>query len=113
MSLIRLLLLLCALCAAGPSQALTVVQAKAIASGDNDERISALNAAVAQADAGLATFVQALLDDAVKVAGERAFIVRDGKASDAATGAATVLPDNAEDVVNNNRMRRELEAALA
>jgi urea transport system permease protein len=49
----------------------------------------------------------------VKVAGGKAFIVRDGKATDAATGAAATLPAGAEDVVNNNRMRRELEAALA
>jgi urea transport system permease protein len=40
-------------------------------------------------------------------------IVRDGKATDAATGAAATLPAGAEDVVNNNRVRRELEAALA
>jgi urea transport system permease protein len=57
--------------------------------------------------------LQALLADEVKVAGGKAFIVRDGKATDAATGAAATLPDDAEDVVNNNRMRRELEAALA
>ena len=112
-AVLRLLLLFVAMCAAGASHALTPAQAKAIAAGDNDERIAALNAAVAQGDAGLAAFAQALLDDAVKVSGERAFIVRDGKATDAASGAAAALPDGAEDVVNNNRMRRELESALA
>ena len=39
--------------------------------------------------------------------------MRDGKAVDARTGAATTLPDDAEDVVNSNRMRRALEGALA
>ena len=39
--------------------------------------------------------------------------MRDGQAFDAATGAAATLPEGAEDVVNNNRMRRELDAALA
>jgi urea transport system permease protein len=107
------LLMLAALCAAGPACALTAAEARAIAAGDNDERIAALNAAAAKGDAGLAAFVQALLGDAVKVSGERVFIVRDGKAVDAASGAPTALPDNAEDVVNNNRMRRELESALA
>jgi urea transport system permease protein len=110
---LRLLLLFVALGAAGASHALTAAQAKSIAAGDNDERIAALNAAVAQADTGVPAFVQALLDDAVKVSGEHVFVVRDGKAVDAATGAAAALPDNAEDVVNNNRMRRELESALA
>ena len=99
------------------SWALTAEEAGRIAAGDSDERISALNAAlnaaVATGDAALVPFVRALLDDEVKTAGGKAFIVRDGKAVEAATGAATSLPADAEDVVNNNRMRRELEAAVA
>ena len=42
----------------------------------------------ARGDDRLAAFVQALLDDEVKVAGDKVFIVHDGKASDAASGAA-------------------------
>jgi urea transport system permease protein len=95
------------------AQALTPEQALRIASGDNDARIAALNEAAAAGDAALVPFVQAMLADEVKVTAERAFIVRDGKAVDAATGAAATLPDNAEDVVNNNRMRREMQAVLA
>jgi urea transport system permease protein len=95
------------------AHALTPEQALHIAAGDSDDRIAALNEVAAAGDAALASFVQAILADEVKVAGERAFIVRDGKAVDAATGAAVTLPDNAEDVVNNNRMRREMESALA
>jgi len=93
--------------------ALTPEQALAIASGDNDSRIAALNAAVASGDARLAAFVQALLGDEVKVAGDKVFVVHDGQASDAASGAAATLPDGAEDVTNNNRTRGALEAALA
>src|SRR4051812_38609833 len=63
--------------------ALTPQQALAIAAGENDSRIEALNAAVARGDERLAAFVQALLDDEVKVAGDTVFIVHDGKASDA------------------------------
>ena len=88
-----------------PAWALTPEQALRIAAGDSDDRIAALNEVVAAADPALAAFVQALLADEVKVAGGKAFIVRDGKAVDAATGAAATLPDDAEDVVNNNRMR--------
>jgi urea transport system permease protein len=95
------------------AQALTPQQALRIAAGDSDDRIAALKEVAAAGDAALAFFVQAILADEVKVAGERAYIVRDGKAVDAATGAAATLPDNAEDVVNNNRMRREMESALA
>jgi urea transport system permease protein len=93
--------------------ALTADQALRIAQGESDARIAALNEVVVAADPALAAYVQALLADEVKVAGSKALIVRDGKATDAATGAATALPDGAEDVVNPNRVRRELEAALA
>jgi urea transport system permease protein len=96
-----------------PAWALTPEQAARIASGDSDDRIAALNEAVAAADAGLGPFLQALLADEVKVAGGKAYVVRDGKAVEAGTNAAAVLPDGAEDVINNNRMRREMESALA
>lgn len=95
------------------AHALTPDQAVRIVSGESDARIAALNEVVAAADPGLGPFVQAILADEVKLAGGKAFIVRDGKAVDAATGAAVALPEGTEDVVNNNRMRRELEAALA
>ncbi len=93
--------------------ALTPEQAGKIAAGDSDDRVAALAERVAAGDAALLPFVQAMLDDAVKTAGGKAFIVRDGKAVEAATGAAATLPADAEDVVNNNRMRRELEGAVA
>ncbi|WP_246099611.1 urea ABC transporter permease subunit UrtB [Methylibium rhizosphaerae] len=96
------------------AHALTPEQAFAIAGGDSDERIEALGKAVAAADERLPVLVQALLDDEVKVAGQRAYILKGEEVTDAASGAAVAkLPDDAEDVVNNNRMRRELEAALA
>jgi urea transport system permease protein len=98
---------------AGAAFALTPDQALRIAQGESDARIAALNEVVTAADPALAAYVQALLADEVKVSGGKAFIVRDGKASDAATGAAVALPAGAEDVVNPNRVRRELEGALA
>ena len=97
----------------GTAFALTPEQATRIAAGDGDARIAALDEAVAAGDAALVPFVRALLADEVKVAGGRAFVVRDGKVFDAASGAEAALPDGAEDVVNNNRMRRELEGVLA
>ncbi|MET0335239.1 MAG: urea ABC transporter permease subunit UrtB, partial [Rhizobacter sp.] len=95
------------------AHALTQEQAKAIAEGDSDERIAALNKAVADGAADLEPFVQALLDDAVKIAGDKVYVVRDDKAVDAATGATATLPDNAEDVVSNNRLKGGLRAAQA
>ena len=102
-----------ALLAAGSACALTPSQTLRIAEGESDERIAALNEVVLAADPALAAYVQALLADEVKLAGGRAFIVRDGKTTDAASGAVATLPDGAEDVVNPNRVRRELESALA
>ena len=56
------------------AEALTPEQAAKIAAGDSDDRIAALNAAVAAGDAGLVPFVQAMLADEVKVAGGKAYV---------------------------------------
>jgi urea transport system permease protein len=92
--------------------ALTPEVSLAIASGEVDARIAALNKAVIDADVTLATFVDQLLADEVKIAAGKVFLVKGDKTTDVA-GAAAKLPDGAEDVVNNNRMRSELEAAKA
>ncbi len=108
-------LLLCWLFAVLPfaSFALTPKQAGRIAAGESDERIAALNEAVAAADPAVGPLVRALLDDAVKTADGKAYIVRDGKAVEASSGQEAALPADAEDVVNNNRVRQEFQAALA
>ncbi len=93
--------------------ALTQADARALAAGDSDARLAALHRLLAAGDAALPAYLQALLDDAVKLGTDRVFVVRDDKAVDAATGEPAALPDHAEDVVNNNRMRREFDAALA
>src|SRR5207244_2256791 len=92
---------------------LTPEQALAMAAGDNDARIAAVAATAAAGDPELQAFVQAMLDGEVKVAGERVLVVQGDKVTDAATGAAARLPEGAEDVSNNNRMRGALEATLA
>ncbi|RYF18398.1 MAG: urea ABC transporter permease subunit UrtB [Comamonadaceae bacterium] len=111
--MLQRLLLLLALAGAGASQALTADEARALATGESDARIEALNQAVAAADDKTAAFIQALADDAVKVAGDKVFVVRDDKGFDPVTGAESAVPADAEDVVNNNRMRGELDTALA
>ena len=116
MSLRRLLALFLATVLLGvglPARALTPAQAVGIAVGDSDERLAALSQAAAEGAQGLGPFLQALLDDEVKVAGDRAFIVRGDTVTDAVTGAPATLPAEAEDVVNNNRMRGALQAARA
>ncbi|HLL13236.1 MAG TPA: urea ABC transporter permease subunit UrtB, partial [Rubrivivax sp.] len=97
-----------------PAFALTPAQALRIAQGESDDRIAALAEAVASADPALATYVQALLADEVKVANGKAYVTSNGKVVEAGSGVqVAALPDGAEDVINPNRVRRELEAALA
>ena len=62
---------------------------------------------------------QSLIDEAKRLQAlddSGQFFVKDGdteKAVDAVSGQPAKLPDDAEDVINNNRMRGELEAAMA
>ncbi|MES1164098.1 MAG: urea ABC transporter permease subunit UrtB, partial [Rhizobacter sp.] len=108
----RLLLLLAAT-AAFHAHALTPDEAKAIAIGEMDTRIEALNKAATTGDDKTAAFIQAMSDDAVKFTADKVFVIKDDKAFDPVTGAEQKLPDDAEDVVNNNMMRGALDAAQA
>ena len=81
--------------------------------GETEARVAALNQAAAHADEKTVAFIQALSDDAVKTRGETVFVIKDAKAFDPVTGAETPLPADAEDVINPNLMRGELDAALA
>ena len=93
--------------------ALTSIEANSMASGDNDQRIEALNKAIVAADSRTRAFLQALADDAVKMAGGRTVIIKDTQAFDAVSGAEVPMPAVLEDVNNNNRMRGEIDTAIA
>jgi len=88
---------------ASPAWALPPDLAYRIAAGDSDARLQALGEAVASGDAELPAYLRALLDGEVKLAGGKVYVVQGGQP----------LPADAEDVVNNNRMRGEIEGALA
>lgn len=109
----RFLLLLALLLGVPAAQALTAAQARALAIGETEARVAALAQQIGTADAATAAFIQALADDAVKFKGEQLFLVRESQVTDPVTGAPLVLPEDAEDVVNNNLMRSELDNALA
>jgi urea transport system permease protein len=95
------------------ARALSPEQAMAIAQGDSDARIAALNERVTARDPQLAAYVEALLADEVRVAGGKVYLVRGAASTLVGSGAAAPLPEGAEEVVNNNRMRQALEGALA
>jgi urea transport system permease protein len=93
--------------------ALTAEQARALTVGETDARITALQQALASADEKTAAFLQAMADDAVKVSDTQVWVLRDGKALNPVTGEPQALAENTEDVINNNRMRGEIDAALS
>jgi len=98
---------------ASAAHALTADEARAIASGDTEARIAALDKAVLTADEKTAAFIQAMADDAVKFTEDKVFVIKDDKGYDPVTGAELEVPDTAEDVVNNNMMRGAFDAAQA
>ncbi|WP_138514599.1 urea ABC transporter permease subunit UrtB [Rhodoferax bucti] len=106
-------LMIAMLLIAARAYALSADEAKSMASGESDARVAALQKAVENADARTVRFIQALADDAVKLVGEVPVMVLDGKGIDPVTQAEVSVPDTAEDVMNNNRMRGELDTALA
>ncbi len=96
------------------AQALTAEQVRTIAAGQSDARITAIRAAVGLGDVSLTPLLQALLADEVKLAGERVLLTSAGQVRDAVSGEVLpAVPEAAQDVVNNNRLRREMETALA
>jgi urea transport system permease protein len=103
----------CACLSLSMAQALTSTQAIGMVQGETDNRLEVLSQALQEADAATANYLQALADDAVKVAGKQVFVLRDGKAFDPVTASEIPLATDAEDVINNNRMRGEIDAALA
>ncbi len=108
-----------ALCGLAPlAQALTQPQALSVAQGETDDRIAALGKLVAAPDARTAVLLQALSDERVKLGpDQRVLITTDAGVVDAATGASVTLTPDAqaalEDVMLNNRLRGELDGALA
>jgi urea transport system permease protein len=95
------------------AQALTMDEARGMAVGESDARLEAIAKAVAQGSEKTAAYLQALADDVVKIAGDQVIVVRDGQGLDPVTGQAVVVPPDAEDVMLNNRLRGEIDTALA
>ena len=108
----RILLVLCL--AASPAFALDRAAVEKLAFGDGDERSAAVLALVAEGDAAAVALLEAVAEGEVQTAGKRVLIVKGEEATDAVTGEkVTPLPAEREDVVANNRLRGEIEGALA
>jgi len=94
--------------------ALDAAMVKKLGFGDGDEKIEAIAALVAEGDAEAAALLKAALDGELQTSGKRVLIVKGEEAVDAATGAkVSPLPEDREDVILNNRVRREISGAAA
>lgn len=103
----------CALWGLTAVQALTLDQAQRIATGETAARVQALSEAVAQGTQPTSVYLQALADNVVKFTPTQVIVVRDGQGLDAVTGLSVVVPEEAQDVMLNNRLRGEINTALA
>jgi urea transport system permease protein len=111
---LRAITLCLAFLLAAPAFALNPDLVTRIATGENEDKIAALSALAAETDASSLSFLQALLDGNVQIAGKQILLVKDDSVTDLITGkAVSPLPAERDDVVLNNRVRRELEATMA
>jgi urea transport system permease protein len=113
MRLKRFFLLACLTVLCAPLWALTQQQALAMAEGDSDRRIAALQAALADPDARLLPYLTALSQDAVKVKNGQVFVIQAQGSVDPMDGHSVELPPDADEVMLNNRLRGEIDAAIA
>jgi urea transport system permease protein len=105
---------LVALAAPSLASALDAGVLKRLAGDDSDEKIAAIHALSLQATPEAAALLQALSEDRVQAAGDRLLVTRGDQLLDAATGQpVSPAPEGAEGLTLNNRVRRELEGALA
>jgi urea transport system permease protein len=97
-----------------PAAALDAAAVAKLATGESDEKVEAIRTLIAEGDPRALVILEALGAGELQTAGNRVLIVKDGKASDAMTGAKiAAIPEGAEDVVVNNRLRGVISGALA
>jgi len=114
MRVLLLLLYLMLALYAGPARALDAATVEKLAFGESDEKVAAVRALTAQGDEQALTLLQALADGKIQTADKRVLIVDSDAGVDAVTGEKiSPLPEALDDVVVNNRLRGELDAALA
>ena len=85
-----------------------------LAFGESDEQVEAIAQLVAAGNEKSTAILQALADGELYTSGKRVLIIKGDSAADAVTGEKlTTIPGDKEDITVNNRLRRELGAALA
>ncbi len=107
-----LAVILCFLASAALAQHAGTIEK--LAFGESDEQVAAIAHLVAAGNAKSTAILQALANGELVTSGKRVLIVKDDTASDAVSGETlSTVPADREDITVNNRLRRELGAALA
>jgi urea transport system permease protein len=103
-----------AACALAQAAALAPRSMQELAFGDGDARDKAIAAVVASGDPRALRLLEAFRNGAARASPDGRVILVDGDAAvDAATGAAiSPMPADLDDVMLNNRLRRELDGAI-
>jgi urea transport system permease protein len=120
----RLLRALCVVCVATVALVMATTAMAAtppellirdIALGDGDAKVTAIRALGSSGNPAALALLQALLDGQVQTVGDKdVLLVKGDSATDLGTGkVVSPLPDNLEDVIINNRLRRHIETAMA
>jgi urea transport system permease protein len=86
-----------------------------LAFGESDAKVDAIRALGASGDASALTLLQSLLDGEVQTVGDKeVLLVKGDAATDLLTGKAVApLPESRDDLVINNRLRREIGTTMA
>jgi urea transport system permease protein len=108
------LILLLLFFAASPILAIDRAAVEQLAFGDAEERSAAIAVLLAEGDPRAAALLEAVSEGEMQTAGKRVLLIKGEEATDAVSGEKVApLPAEREDVVANNRLRREIEGALA
>ena len=100
--------------ATSASAALAPALLRGLGAEDSDEKIAAIGALVQAAPDAATTILKAMADDRLLIADGRLLIAEPGKVVELATGTTVdPAPASAEPISINNRVRREIGAALA
>jgi len=88
---------------------------RALAFGESDAKIQAIGTIGSSADADAVRLLQSFLDGEVQTVGETQVLLVHGEAgTDVLTGkAVSPLPENRDDIILNNRVRKQLATAIA
>ncbi len=99
---------------ARPAAAFNADAVRELAFGDGEAQVAAIAALVADGDARGLRVLEALAEGELKSSAKRIFFSQGGQVIDAISGATLPsMPADAEEVIANNRLRRELAGAVA